>query len=190
MFSCIRRLWNRVDLKGTPDNPMGVRLYLVAHLWICSFLLIFFKPPHWQNDIALIGLFIGTIGAGIVYWESILKEEAIANITVQWAGATGHFGRGDIVAILLNAAAGAVVFFEAFKQGKNIILAILFSSIFPIASAIVLKVAARWRGKRSEKLSVGNYNKNRDHISRSYKLGGLLTIIAGAACQIPLILKG
>ena len=197
----VRRLRYHIDPRAQPDYPLRVRIYLAVHWLVGSIIIIFLSPPL-PNILAFSGILFGTIGAGILYWETVLGEAEIATEVARISRQTDDLPNWDKVAIAFNTFVGGFLFiafiwqiyekyydFTATRLALNVTIATLVSLAPPIATYGALKAVLLSKIKYKRQLNArSDFDGRADHISRSYRLAGLIFVVVGAWAQIPLIL--
>jgi protein-S-isoprenylcysteine O-methyltransferase Ste14 len=74
-----RRAWSRLDPRTKLLDPPEVRIYIVVHWWFGAIAVFYFRPPLLKG-LAVIGILLGTLGAGFLYRESMLTKDDISII--------------------------------------------------------------------------------------------------------------
>ena len=82
----IKRLWKKFTPVTQMCTPLYARVYVVVH-WITWAAVIMFVKLNIASEFAFTGVILGTLGAAILYRESILSEEEIA---IEFAHAYGR----------------------------------------------------------------------------------------------------
>jgi hypothetical protein len=165
----------------------------VGHIWVGALLIHFLRPPI-SNQAALVGILLGSIGAFALYYEGILTEADIANISAKFAreGQPRFPGAMDWSATVFNALAGALVggAIPDTRHLAGLATASLFAAVLGGLTFMALKAAHKWQCDYTRQV-VRRFEmrEKKDYITRSFRRAGFILVVSGAWAQIPLILS-
>lgn len=197
----VRKLQRYFNPTTQISSPVYVRLYVTLHVIVWLPVIIFLKPQL-PNALAFSGVLLGTLGAAILYRETVLNEEEIAIEAANISNQTGQIDVYEWISIAFNGFSGSLVFFNYLnlvmknhgglqntKQILGFTAAILISLVPPFTTYGLVKMSAVWRARRARAFGAHqDFIARKGYITHKYRLMGMCCVVLGGWAQIPLIL--
>jgi hypothetical protein len=185
-------------------DPFPVRTYIAAHGVLVLIVFSFVKPPI-LNTLAFVGILLGTMGAGVLYWESTLTGDDVGIIRARIAREAdkARLNFGDWFAIAVNGFAGLRLLAAGGQQllaiynGQwtpgfifHVTIVLTLSIAPPIATCCGLKLSTIIQRMKNRALSGLDFPATKEYIRHTYRRFALILFILGGLSQLPLILIG